>query len=259
MSNRRTAAGAVAAVVCLVALACPADAVRAAKARTGVQLAAGARVALVNLLDAELTHFHAAQRVQDGFLKTYPLAWPVGAMLTATLQRPLEQLGLVAVPLPASEAVRHAREACFLDAALAKGLPKECRAPFAELAAAAHVDALIVLGPGINNSAHAAATRRRDLPEYLRGWCFVTSDGSPASTPGFLNLTELLLISVTAGAAELSAREWGGAVTRPWNGFTAPVDLKSIPAAQLDELQPVYAAMLSEQALGLLAQLSVAR
>ena len=59
--------------------------------------------------------------------------------------------------LEASDALRDAREACFLNASLAKGLPKECRQPFAQFASANHVDALIVLGPGLNNSAHAAA------------------------------------------------------------------------------------------------------
>ena len=34
-----------------------------------------------NLLDAEVTHYHAAPRVQDSFLKTQPVPWSVSAML----------------------------------------------------------------------------------------------------------------------------------------------------------------------------------
>jgi hypothetical protein len=259
MNKGRTAACAASAALCLLALSRPADLVFAAKPPPAtLQLRTGSRIALVNLLDAEVTHFHGAPRVQDSHLKTYPVGWAVAAMLTEALKEPLQQLGLVSVPLGASDALAHAREACFINAALAKGLPKACSPPFVQLASAEHVDAIIVLGPGLNDSAHAAGTRRRDLPDYLRGWCFVTTEGSADGTPGFLNLTELLLITVSPKGAEINAREWGGSVAQAWTGFTAQVDLKAIPAAQLNELQPLYGAMLKEQAARLLAHVEVA-
>src|ERR1700680_366332 len=177
MTRARTTAGATAAA----ALSLLGGTAVAAQRPANLQLIAGARVAVVNLLDAEVTHFHASQHVQNSFLKTYTVNWSVNAMLMEALRERLTQMGLVPVRAGTPEALRRAREACFLNAALAKGLPKACGPLFAQLAAAEHVDAIIVMGPGRNDSAHG--TRRRELPEYLRGWCFVSearSEGGAA-------------------------------------------------------------------------------
>jgi hypothetical protein len=228
----------------------------AASEPQAVELAAGAHVGIVNQLDAEITHFHASKELQNSFLKTYTVGWPVAAMLALALQARLTQMGFAPVVLEASSALRDAREACFLNASLAKGLPKECRQPLAQFASANHVEALIVLGPGLNNSAHAAAGRHKELPEYLRGWCLVSGEG--AGAPALLNLTELLLIRPTANGAELRVRQWGGNEVQTWIGFTPPKDLKALDDAQLDPARPLYAAMLSRQVDELLAHLQVA-
>ena len=253
---RTTAAAAAAAAFSLLggtAVAAPKPA--------NLQLAAGARVAVVNLLDAEVTHFHASRQLQNSFLKTYTVNWPVSAMLMEALREPLTQMGLVPVAAAATEALRRAREACFLDAALAKGLPKACGPLFAQLAAAERADAVIVLGPGRNDSAHGE--RRRELPEYLRGWCLVTEaraeEGAADKVPVLLNLSELLLIGVAAPSAEINARQWGGDQLQTWTGFKPPPDLKDIPEQQLGQLQPLFAAMLKQQASGVLAHLQVTR
>jgi hypothetical protein len=257
MPRARTTAGATAAA----ALSLLGGIAVAAQKPVNLQLTAGARVAVVNLLDAEVTHFHASRHVQNSFLKTYTVDWSVNAMLMEALREPLTQMGLVPVAAAATEALWRAREACFLDAALAKGLPKACGPLFAQLAAAERVDAVIVLGPGRNDSAHG--DRRRELPEYLRGWCFVSHARSEEDTadkpPVLLNLSELLLIGVAAPSAEINARQWGGDQIQTWTGFKLPPDLKDIPAQQLGQLQPLFAAMLKQQASGVLAHLQVTR
>ena len=257
MPRARTTAGATAAA----ALSLLGGIAVAAQKPVNLQLTAGARVAVVNLLDAEITHFHASRRVQNSFLKTYTVDWSVNAMLMEVLRERLTQMGLVPVAAAATEALRRAREACFLDAALAKGLPKTCGPLFAQLAAAERADAVIVLGPGRNDSAHG--TRRRELPEYLRGWCLVTEargeEGTAEKVPVLLNLSELLLIGVAAPSAEINARQWGGDQFQTWTGFKPPPDLKDIPEQQLGQLQPLYAAMLKQQASGVLAHLQVTR
>ncbi len=218
---------------------------------------------MVNLLDAEVTHFHASRQLQNSFLKTYTVDWPVNAMLMEALRERLTQMGLVPVAAGATQALSRAREACFLDAALAKGLPKACGPLFAQLAAAEHVDAIVVMGPGRNDSAHTGGARRRELPEYLRGWCFVravrSEERAAENAPVLLNLTELLLIGLSAQGAEINAREWGGDQTQTWTGFKPPPDLKDIPDQQLSQLQPLFAAMLKQQASGMLGHLQVTR
>jgi hypothetical protein len=241
-----------------VLLFLPLSLAQAAREPQVIALPAGAHVGVVNLLDPEVTHFHASRDLKESFLKTYTVDWPVATMLMQTLQAHLTQLGFAPVALEASMALRDARENCFLNASLAKSLPKECRQPFAQFIAANHLDALIVFGPGLNNSEHAGGGRNKQLPDYLRGWCMVSGEGAVGSAPSLLNLTELLLILPKEEGVELSARRWGGDEVQTWIGFPAAADLKALGDAQLDKAKPLYAAMLSRQADGLLTHLQVA-
>jgi hypothetical protein len=233
--------------------------VLAAKAPPPLELSHGARVGLITVLDAEVTHFHAAAKLMDSSLKSQPVPWRVDLMLGQALQGPLADLGLTGVSLPPGEALSGLREECFLNANLAKPLSKACAAPYAALATAQHLDAIIVLGPGLNNSAHADGTRNKELPDYLRGWCVLTDGRMPGSTPTLLNLTEMLIIANTPAGAVLAAREWGGASTSGAANFTALPDPKQLGDAQLEQLQPLFAAMLRAQAGRLLGQVRVAR
>jgi hypothetical protein len=245
-----------AALACTALLAVPAAATGAANP-DDLQLPAAARVGVVNLLDAEVTHFHASRQIENSFLKTYPVTWQVNGMLLNAVRERLVQMGLVAVPVAPSDELSHARENCLLNATLVKALPKGCDRPFAHLAAGERLDALIVLGPGRNDAAHAGSARHRDLPEYLRGWCFVTGKGSADAAPTLLNLTELLLLGPDGGTLRLVHREWGGE-GGSWSGYRTPPDLKAMPNVLLDEAQPLFAADLQRQVDGLFAHLQVA-
>ena len=246
------------AALCLTLLSAAADIAWAAKAPVGVRLPAGARVGIVNVLDAQVTHFHEARKLEDSFLKTYTVSWSATAMLLGAVRDGLTRRGFAAVAVGPGDGLRRSRETCFLDASLAKGLPKECGPLFAQLAAAEQLSAIIVLGPGRNDLAHANGTRHRELPEYLRGWCFVTGTSGPESQPPLLNLSELLLVVVGPRGAQLAGREWGDN-GQSWTGYRAPADLKAFPDSQLDQLQPLFSAMLQRQAENLLAQLQVTR
>jgi hypothetical protein len=229
----------------------------AAKPTPPLELQHGARIGLVSLLDAEITHYHAAVKLTGSSVKTQPVSWRVDLMFTEAVQTALSGLGLVAVALPPGDALRSAREACFLDANPNKPLTKECAAPYGELARSQHLDAIIVLGPGLNNPTHAEATRRKELPEYLRGFCVLT-DGKPgAGAPTLLNFSELLLIANTPQGAVLAAREWGGAASSVWIGYTPAADPRQLSDAQVEQLQPQFAALLRGQEERLLTHLSV--
>ena len=236
----------------------PVSVAQAAREPLVTALPAGAHVGVVNLLDPEVTHFHASPDLKQSFLKTYTVNWPVATLLMQTLQARLTQMGFAPVAVEATIALRDARENCFLNASLAKSLPKECRQPFAQFIAANHLDAMIVFGPGLNNSEHADGGRHKELPAYLRGWCMVSGEGPVGSAPALLSLTELLLILPKAGGVELRGRQWGGDEVQTWSGFPAAADLKALGGAQLDTAKPLYAAMLSRQADGLLAHLQLA-
>jgi hypothetical protein len=198
-------------------------------------------------MDSEVTHFHTGKVLAQSFLKTQLVAWPVDSMLGDAVNPRLTQLQLAAIALGPSDVLMRNRDEFFVNNSVAKGLSRECAKEFAQLAAAEHLDALIVLAPGLNNSSQAGSAVRHALPDYLRGWGFVTStDGTEKTT--LFNMTQILLIGVGADGATPRAREWGGGYADEWPDYALPADPKVIPPDQMDKLQPLFAKILARQA-----------
>jgi hypothetical protein len=222
---------------------------------TILTLSKGARVGLVSLMDPEITHYHAAKALTNRFLKTESVNWRVDSMLPTAVAQRLTELGLVAVPVGPTDALARGRDDYFVNNSVAKGLPRACAKDFADLAAANHLDALIVLAPGLNNSSQAGPDVQKALPDYLRGWVYVTADS--AEKPHLFNMTQLLLIAATGDAATLEAREWGGRYTDIWADYLPPPDPKATPDDELEKVQPLFQQLLSRQAAHLLEWISV--
>ena len=87
----------------------------------------------------------------------------------------------------------------------------------------------------------------------------LTDGRMPASAPTLLNLSEMLLIASTPQGAVLAGRQWGGVSTSGWTNFTPQADPKQLSDAQVEQLQPLFAAMVRTQAQLLVAALRVAR
>lgn len=220
-----------------------------------VTLPRGARIGVVNLLDSEVTHFHGSTDIKASFLKTQHVDWPVDSMLNEAVKQRLAQMGLEQVPVVPSEGLVRGRQEWFIDNAATKNLPKACTIELTQMAAKEHLDALLVLAPGLNDNAHATYTRRKDLPDYLRGWGFITTAGAK---PEVFNMTEMLLISTRGGIALLRDVSWGGAVTAlPWSSFSADPTTKEMPAEELEKLKPIYLDVLGRQAGRLLDHVEV--
>jgi hypothetical protein len=232
---------------CLLLAVSVAGPLAVAKDPTQSFLRKGARVGIVTMLDAELTHFHSSKVLSDSFFKTQLVNWQVDSMLSDAVSQRLTQLDLVPVMLAASDTLMRNRDEDFVNNSVAKGLTKEDARQFAELATTERLDALLVLAPGLNNSSQAAGgTYRKELPDYLRGWGFVTGDTS--DKPILFNMTQVLLITVTADGAKIQSREWGGGYTDVWVDYVAPADPKRMPLELLNKLQPLFARMLTKQA-----------
>lgn len=232
---------------CLLLACSMAGPLAVAKDPTQLLLHKGARVGIVNMMDAEITHFHASKAISDSFLKTHLVNWQVDSMLTDAVSQRLTQLELVPVAVGASDAMLRSRDESFVNNSVAKGLPRDVARQFAQLAASERLDALLVLTPALNNSSQAGGgTLRKDLPDYLRGWGFVTAD--TGTKPSLFDMTQVLLIGVTPDGAKLEAREWGGGYTDEWSDYVAPADPKRMPLDTLDKLQPLFARMLAKQA-----------
>jgi hypothetical protein len=218
----------------------------------------GTQIGVVNLLNGEVMHYHAATNSTDTFLKIQRVGWPIDDMLLEALQEPATQLGLNLKKLDPIDVLQHSRESCFVDASLADGLPKSCAAPLSQQAASGGVGYLIVMAPGLNDANHAGKLRIENVSAMMRGWGFQTSERAGAKDqPTLFNEIELLLIRVGPDGVTLRARQWGGRYFMQWQTYTLPADLRSMPAEQLEQLQPLYATMLSKQVNDLLAQVQV--
>jgi hypothetical protein len=229
-----------------------------ARDATPLRLARGARVGVINLLDAEVTHFHAAKALKDTALHTEPVEWSVYNMLIDALKERAGQMGLVLVPLGATNELDRARENCFLNGNFNKNLPKDCVPAFASLGVAERVDAIIALAPGLNNSTHAGSTRRKEMQDYVLGWTVETGDtDSPDGKPMLFSMTELLLVAPSSDGPALRAREWGGSYSLEWTNYVAPAEPKELPPNSYPQLQPLFTAILARQAGRLLDQIEV--
>ncbi len=243
-------------VAWLLALSLPAGAKE--KGAPTLTLSRGARVGIVNLLDPEITQYHSSSVIQDSFLKTYTVDWQVAALLADAVKQRVAQLGLEAVSVAPSVGLTRGRQEFFIDGSVSRGLSKACAAELTQMAVANHVDAFIVLAPGLNDSAHATGSRRKDLPEYLRGWGFATrANDPPGAYPAVFNMTQMLLVSGTGGVALLRALEWGGDYAYSWSTYTLPADLKQPPADELDTLKPIFAEIMTRQSNRLFDQIYV--
>ncbi len=226
-----------------------------AKDPTSLVLQKGARVGVLNLMDAEVTHFHTSKVLAQSFFKTPLVNWQIDSMLSDAVTPRLTQSGLVPVLVGASDALLRGRNETFVNNSVAKGLPREAAREFTEMAQANHLDALIVLAPGLNNSSQAGPAVRRGLPEYLRGWGFVTTESN--DKPTLFNMTQVLLIGIGPDGATMRAREWGGSYVEEWSDYTPPADLKQFPPEQLDRLQPLFGRILARQVSRLLDWITV--
>lgn len=240
-------------LACLLAFCAP----LAAREETPLILAKGTRVAVVNLLRPEVVHFHSAKAIKDRALKTELVGWPLETMLLDALKPRADQMGLVLVPLPPGDELEHAREGCFLNNGFNKTLPKECVAPFEHLLTNERLQAVIVLAPGLNNGAHAGSARRKELPDELRGWGYVTGvAASEDGKPSLFSMTDLMLVSASGDGPELRAHDWGGNISLEWTSFAAP-DPKVVPLQDYDQLEPLFEAILQRQGERLLSQVRV--
>jgi len=229
-----------------------------AKDRTPPSLPKGTQIGVVNLLDPEIMHYYAARQTINSYVKIRAVNWNVGEMLMTALQAQPAASDLTLTPLAPSDALLRARESCFVNAALAKGLPKNCSAGLVELAGSANVSYLIVMAPGLNNADHSDGGPRLATSSMLRGWGFVTHEFAGAKDkPNLFCEVELLLIAVTPEGAALRVREWGGSYNYQWQSYTVPPDPKVFPPEQLEQLQPLFATILARQAKDLLEQVHI--
>jgi hypothetical protein len=229
-----------------------------AKDRAAPSLPKGTAIGVVSILNREVMHYHSARETIDSYVKIHAVNWNVDEMLLTALQAQPAASNLTLIPVAPSDALMRSRESCFVNAALASGLPKNCSAPLVELANSAGVSYLIVMAPGLNNEDHSDGGPRLRTSSMLRGWGFVTHEFAGAKDkPNLFCEVELLLIAVTPEGATLRTRAWGGSYNYQWLTYTVPPDPKEFPAEELEQLRPPFATILGRQTKDFMEQVHV--
>ncbi len=221
-------------------------------------LHSGARIGIIDLMTTDITHFHTGRGVNNTFMRTYTMRWPLTEQVEQPLTSAIQSAGFVAVPTPATDALRKEREAWFLTTTRANKLNKACAQELTRIATDAKLNAILVVAPGFNDSPQAVeGNRLRQLPEYVQGWGITTQeDASGGLNPVLFNLTQMLLVEVTPEGAKLRYREWGGAYVYDWTSFTPPANLRTLPDTELEKLRPLVSDVLTRQTTRLLTHLA---
>src|SRR5882757_9638117 len=95
---------------CLLLAGSVAGPLALAKDPSQLLLHKGARVGIVNMMDAEVTHFHTSKVLAQSFFKTHPVNWQVDSMLSDAVTQRLNQLELAPVAMGASDTLMRNRE-----------------------------------------------------------------------------------------------------------------------------------------------------
>jgi hypothetical protein len=223
-------------------------------------LPALARVGIIVMMPADLTHYHLGKSRQGSFMRTYQLSWPVSEVVDDPIAATLKGMGFEPVFLDPSEQLRRQRQSWIVAHPLANKLPDAASDEIWRILEAEKLQGLVIVTPGPNSDPESVpGNRLRRLPSYLQGWGFSTSDDPDGVTrPVVFNLTQMLVIGRDAESAELIFREWGGAFVYEWSGFQPGTDLKALTADEISKFRPVMQDVLRKQIERLTPRIRVA-
>ena len=230
-----------------------------ARAADQLIVPAGARVGIIVMMPADVTHYHAGKNERTSFMRTYRFGWSVAEVADDPIAGMLRDIGLEPVFLDPTEALRRQRQAWIISNRLANKLPKPAGEEIGRILRAENLQGLVIVAPGANSNPDFQGDRLRKLPSYVQGWGFATSDERDgASRPAVFNLTQMLLIGRSADSPELIYREWGGSFVHDWPGFQPGPDLKALPADEISKLRPLLGGILQQQIGRLAPRIKVA-
>ena len=223
-------------------------------------LPVGARVGIIVMMPADVTHYHVGKTPLASFMRTYSLDWPTSEVVDDPLASQLKAAGFEPVLLDPSEPLRRQQRPWIIASRPAPKLPGAAMDEIQRICAEQNLKALIIVAPGPNvNPESVQGNRLRKLPPYLQGWGFSTSDDANGTAkPVVFNLTQMLLIGNVGDGVELEFREWGGGYVYDWVNFEAGADLKTLPQTQIDKFRPLISDVMLRQMARLMPHLKPA-
>jgi hypothetical protein len=220
-----------------------------ASAADQLVLPAGARVGIIAMMPADITHYHVGKTQQASFMRTYRLTWPSSETVDDPIAAMLKGMGVEPVFLDPTEQLRRQRQTWIANNPHANKLPRAAEEEMERILDADNLQGLIIVTPGPNSAPNATqGNRLRRLPSYVQGWGFSTSDEPDGVTkPVVFNLTQMLLVGRSRESPELIFREWGGAYVYEWPAFEPPADLKALAPEDVEKFRPVIQDILQRQ------------
>jgi hypothetical protein len=215
-----------------------------------LSLAPGARIGVIDLMNTDVTHYHAARAAMNSFMRTYKVEWSLATQLEQPLAERIRAAGYLPVPIEASDLLRRNRQDWLVTTTRAQRLAKGCAEELARIAAEQQVAALVIVAQGTNASPELVqGNRLRQIPAYIQGWGFSTVEDAAGDVakPMIFNLLQLVLVEITPEGARLRHREWGGRYLYEWSTFVAPPDMRVLPDEEVQKLQPLLVDVFSRQ------------
>jgi hypothetical protein len=221
----------------------------ATAADLALAIPAGGRVGIIDMMTADVTHFHVGASPVKSFLRTYRASWSIADVIDEPLIWALTNAGLEPVSLQASELLRRQKQSWIVANPQAAKLSRGCLEELERVITEERLAALLIIAPGPNTSPESVeGNRLKKLPEYIQGWGFSTSDEPGGlSRPVVFNLTQMLLVQKTEDGVRLEHREWGGTYVYEWATFTPPADIKTLPEEEVAKLRPVITDVMKRQ------------
>jgi hypothetical protein len=222
----------------------------ASAAELALAIPAGGRIGIIDMMTRDVTHFHVGASPVKSFLRTYRASWSPANVIDEPLISALTKAGLEPVSLQASELLRRQKQSWIVSKPEATKLPRGCLGELQRVITEGRLSALLIIAPGLNTSPESVeGNRLRNLPQYIQGWGFSTSDEPGGLTrPVLFNLTQMLLVQKTTdGGVRLEHREWGGNEAHEWTSFSPPADIRTLPETELSKLRPVVTDVMKRQ------------
>jgi hypothetical protein len=219
----------------------------------------GARIGIIVMMPADVTHYHVGKAQQASFMRTYRMSWPSSEIVDDPIALMLKNMGFEPIFLDPTEQLRRQRQSWIIANPLANKLPKAASEEIQRILEAEKLQGLVLVAPGPNANPEAVqGNRLRRLPSYIQGWGFSTSDEPNGVTrPVVFNLTQMLVIGRTAEEPELIFREWGGAFVYEWPTFDPGADLKALTDVEVVKFRPVIQDILQRQITRITPRLKV--
>ncbi len=204
---------------------------------------AGGRIGIIDMVTADVTHFHIGRSEVTNFMRTYRGNWVSADLIDDPFIASLNAAGFQPVAVATSDTLRKERRSWIIEKPRSERLPRGCMKELGRIMTEQNLAALIVVAPGANSEPEFVdGDRYSRLPGSTEGFGFSTSDQPIGTTKaGVFDFTQVIVVVKDGDGQELMLRDWGGNRVYDWTGFDPGPNIKALSQDQIAQLRPVFA------------------